>query len=73
MNATVQEKISSRNFKLGSDKCSKMHVGKGTSTCPEMKTNDENTKEVNVQVGDVGVCTRKEFDFQCEKEGSDTI
>lgn len=33
---------------------------------------NENTKEVNVQVGDDGVCTRKEFDFECKEEGSDT-
>ena len=61
MNATVQEKISSRNLKLGSDKCSKMHVGKGTNTCPEMKTNDVNMKEVKeiTYLGSVISCDGK--------------
>ena len=47
MNAVIQDKISSRHLKLGSDKCFKMHVGIVNISCPKTKTNDNYIKEVN--------------------------
>ena len=41
VNAIIQSKVDLKNLRLGHSKCFKMHVGKNTNCCPDLKIQDK--------------------------------
>ena len=41
VNAIIQSKVELKNLRLGHSKCFKMHVGKNTNCCPDLKIQDK--------------------------------
>ena len=45
-NTVITEKIEMKNLRFNSGKCHKIHVGKDTSKCLQLKANGENMSDV---------------------------